>query len=116
MSMVSANGNVRCESLVDALRAEFGCILAQQILESEALDFLWDARLAEHYLGQHMDGGCDVGTSSLELSRIVILSRLQGRWNVALCLVDGDGSPVALLWKREFDRRDEAEFAFDRGR
>jgi hypothetical protein len=116
MTMVSANGNARCEGLVDALTAEFGCILAQQILESEALDFLWEARVGEHYLGQHVDGLCELDTVSVELSRIVILSNLQARWTVALCLVDGDGSPVDLLWKREFEGRDEAEFAFRRGR
>jgi hypothetical protein len=116
MTTVSANGNAQCEGLVDALTAEFGSILAQQILECEALDFLWDARLAEHYLGQHVGGSGDGETVSVELSRIVILSHLQGRWSVALCLVDGDGNPVDLLWRREFDRRDDAEFAFDRGR
>jgi hypothetical protein len=116
MATVSANGNARCEGLVDALTAEFGSILAQQILESEALDFLWDARLAEHYLGQHVGGLDGADAVSVELSRIVILGKIKARWTVALCLVDGDGCPVDLLWKREFDRRDDAEFAFQRGR
>ena len=116
MATVSASCNARCEGFLDALTAEFGSILAQQILESESLDFLWDARLAEHYLGQHVDGLRDIDDMSGELSRIVILSHLLGRWTVALCLVDGNGCPVDMLWKREFDRRDEAEFAFQRGR
>ena len=55
MTYVPAIGSGACEGLVDALRAEFGVVLAARILEAEELDFLWDARVSERYLGQHFD-------------------------------------------------------------
>ena len=57
MTMISAIANGRCEALVEGLRAEFGAILADRILEAEAADYLWEARLKERYLGQHVDVG-----------------------------------------------------------
>ena len=102
--------------LVDALRAEFGGILAERILEAEALDFLWDARVAERYLGQHAAREFNAEDARQELSRIVVLSDLAGRWHVAMCLVDGEGRAVELLWKRVFESLGEAEDAFSRAR
>ena len=114
MTTTYAMDNARCEKLVGALRAEFGAILAERILEAEAADFLWDARVKERYLGQHCetDFGCcdDAG----ELSRIVVLSFLAGHWHTGLCLVDGEGRALELLWKRSFECRADAEAAFDR--
>ena len=110
MTMISAIGTGGCEAIVDALQAEFGAILAARILEIEATDFLWDARLKERYLGQHF---C-LEDDAEDLSRVAILTVLAGRWHAALCLVDGEGRAVELLWKRSFDRPDEAEAAFDR--
>ena len=106
----SAIGNGRCDAAVEALRAEYGAILAERILEAEAVDFLWDARVRERYLGQHFS----LEDDAEELSRVAILSVLVGSWHAGLCLVDGEGSSVELLWKRSFDSRDEAEAAFDR--
>ena len=110
MTMISAMANGGCEAVVEALRAEFGVVLAARILEAEAMDFLWDARVKERYLGQHFS----LEEDDEEFSRIAILSFLVGRWHVALCLVDGEGSAVELLWKQGFDAPDEAEAAFDR--
>jgi hypothetical protein len=108
MNMMSA-GFSRCDVLVDAIRAEFGGILAERILEAEGLDFLWEARVSERYLGQHIGDGVDYEEQSRELSRIAVLGRFDGRWHVGTCLVDGEGAAVELLWKRKFERRQEAE-------
>lgn len=110
MTMISAISGRRCDAVVDALRAEFGAIMAARIMEAEATDFLWDARVRDRYLGQELRLDDDVE----ELSRIAILSVLAGRWHTALCLVDGCGRPVELLWKRCFDGPGDAEAAFDR--
>ncbi len=114
MTTISAIGNGRCEQVVEALRAEFGAMLAERILEAEAADFLWDARVKERYLGQHLDVDVGFGEDAEEHSRIMVLSHLAGRWHAGLCLVDGEGRAVELIWKRSFDGREPAEAAFDR--
>ena len=110
MTTISAIANVGCEAVVEALRAEFGGILAERIIEAEAADFLWDARVKERYLGQHFS----LEDHFEELSRVAILSALDGRWHAGLCLIDGEGKAVELLWKRSFDQQDEAQVAFER--
>ena len=75
MTMISALDRGACDGLVDALRAEFGAVLAARILEAEALDFLWESRLAERYCGQH--SGPDIefaDDGETELSRVAIVS------------------------------------------
>ena len=114
MTMISAISNRRFDMVADALRAEFGVVLAARIMEAEAADFLWDARLKERYLGQHLDVGLGDVLDEMELARIAILSFLGGRWHVAACLVDGEGMAADLLWKQSFDSLHEAEGAFDR--
>ena len=111
MTYVSAIGRGACEGIADALRAEFGAVLAARIIEAEALDFLWEARVAERYLGQHF-GDLDEGGG--ELSLIATMSLFDGAWHVALCLVDGDGEAVALLWRHRCAGREEAQAAFER--
>ena len=102
----------RCDALVEALRAEFGGILAERILEAEAVDFLWEARVRERYLGQHEASFLDDEECCDEVSRIAILSLVDGRWHVGMCLVNGDGSAVELVWKRHFSDAEEAEIAY----
>jgi hypothetical protein len=114
MTMISAIPNRRCDMVLDGLRAEFGAVLAAQIMETEAADFLWEARVKERYLGQHFDVGLGHDEEELELARIAVLSLLGGRWHVAACLVDGEGLAVDLFWKQVFDGLEEAEAAFDR--
>ncbi|MFN3727717.1 MAG: hypothetical protein ACK4SZ_15600 [Allosphingosinicella sp.] len=104
------------DAAIDALRAEFGAVLADRIIEAEALDFLWEARVRERYLGQQIGWHLDDEDASEELSRIAILSVLDGRWHVAMCLVDGEGAAVELLWKRQFQCLGEAEIALVRAR
>ena len=88
--------------------------MAERILEAEAADYLWEARLSERYLGQHVDVGFDHDEDERELSRVAILSFLGGRWHTACCIVDGEGAAVDLLWKLRFDDCVAAEAALDR--
>lgn len=104
-------GEGRCEAAIDSLRAEFGAVLAARIVEAEAADFLWEARVRERYLGQDFGCGDD---ADVELSRVGILSRLAGTWHVGACLADGDGRVVSLLWSARYERREDAEAAFER--
>ncbi len=115
MNMLTMMGR-GCDVAVDALRAEFGAVLAEQIIEAEALDFLWDARVRERYLGQHFSCDLDDDEASQELFRIAILSVLDGSWYAGMCLVDGEGVAVELLWKRVFQCCAEAEFELLRAR
>jgi hypothetical protein len=106
--------------LIEALRGDFGCAdisaLAERIFESEKVDFHWQARVREHYLGQYypLDFGDD--EAGEDISRIAILSFVAGRWHAGVCLVDGEGCAVDLVWLRSFDRRADAADAFDRAR
>jgi hypothetical protein len=113
MTTICAISNGR-EATVEALQAELGAVLAARIIEAEAADFLWDARVKERYLGQHFDVGFVSDADETELARVAILSFLGGSWHAGCCLVDGEGMPVDLLWKQLWGSRDEAEAAFER--
>ncbi len=112
MNIMSTFGMGRCETLVDALRAELGGIVAERVIEAEAADFLWESRLRERYLGQHFDAVGDDYGSSEDVSRIAFLSFLDGCWHAGICVVDGEGAAIELLWKRTFQGREEAEIEF----
>ena len=112
MNIISMNPMGRCDARIDALRAELGGILAERILEAEAANFLWDSRVVERYLGQHIDAIPDDESMSEDVSRVAVLSLLDGAWHAGICLVDGQGSAIDLLWNQTFDSRDEAEYAF----
>jgi hypothetical protein len=106
--------------LVEGLRMEFGGAdvgaLAERIFETEKADFHWQARVRERYLGQHLPlDFCDDDTGE-DVSRIAIMSFVAGRWHAGICLVDGEGCAVDLLWIRSFERQDEAAEMFDRAR
>jgi len=106
--------------LVEGLRQEFGCAdvgaLAEHIFESEKVDFHWQARVRERYLGQHLPADFCDGEAGEDISRIAVLSFVAGRWHAGLCLVDGEGCAVDLLWSRSFDDREAAAEAFVRAR
>src|SRR3546814_7092974 len=79
------------EALVAGLELEFGSgageALAHRFLDAEETNFRWDARVEERWLGAH--GGLD--DEDLELDRVAICGRLNGRWFCATMLVNGDG-------------------------
>lgn len=86
--------------LMAGLEIEFGSgaseALAHRFIEAEETDFLWDARLEERWTGSFES----VDDDDLELDRIAICGRLDGRWFAAVLLIDGDGIPHATLGKR----------------
>lgn len=84
-----------------------GEALAHHILEAEENDFLWDARDEERWLGYY-EG---LGGGDLELERIAIWGRLDGRWFMAIILVDGEGMPNGTIAKRICHSRDAARKA-----
>ena len=114
IAVISAEAIDGSNATFDALQAEFGAILAERIVEAEAVDFLWETRLRERYFGQHFATGIDGEEAAEEVSRVLILASLAGRWHVAMCLVNGEGDAVDLLWKQRFGSRIEAESAFAR--
>src|ERR1700754_3917671 len=106
MTMISALANGAVEARMTALEAEVGGILAGRIVEAEAVDFLWEARVRERYLGQHFDVCFPPDDEDMELSRIAVLSCFGGEWHAGVCLVDGEGLAVDLLWKQAFEARE----------
>ena len=115
MNMIYAISNRGCDPRVEDLRAGFGAILAERIIESEALDFIREGRIRERYLGLHVADFAEDEMSE-DVSRVAVLSSIGGRWYVGLCLVDGEGEAIDLLWKREFGGRSDAEIALERAR
>jgi hypothetical protein len=98
--------------LIAGLEIEFGRGaakgLAYHFLEAEEVDFHWDARISERWLGAY-DAQDD---DEMELDRIQILGRLDGRWFVATCIVDGDGNAHGMLGCRNFSSEIAARKAF----
>lgn len=99
-------------ALISGLEIEFGRgageALAHRFLEAEEVDFHWDARAQERWIGVY-HGDAEDG---VELDRIRIFGTLDGRWFVATMIVDGDGNAHGMMGKRSFKRRREAEEAF----
>jgi hypothetical protein len=100
-------------ALVSGLEIEFGTsagrALAERFLDAEEVDFHWDARGQERWLGSY-EGGFE--EQELELDRVAIQGRLDGKWFVATMIVDGDGHPHGMLGKHMFPTRKAAEEAY----
>jgi hypothetical protein len=88
--------------LMAGLEIEFGRgageALARRFLEAEEADFLWDARIEERWLGSYES----IDDDDLELDRIAICGRLDGKWFSATMLVDGDGQAHGMVGCRQF--------------
>lgn len=99
-------------ALVLGLEIEFGHgvgeALAHRFLEAEETDFLWDARNQERWIGAYES----IDDDGIDLDRVRIFGRLDGKWFVAVMIVDGDGSARGVIGKREFGRRKQALAAF----
>lgn len=109
---VFANAQVRSSNAqLEALKIQFGAVIASRIFEAEAVDFHWQARVRERYIGHYEDSACG---GEEELSRIAIVSELNDQWHAGVCLVDGDGEAEALLWLRTFSQLEEALDLFAR--
>lgn len=99
-------------TLVAGLETEFGRgageALAKRFLEAEESDFLWDARVSERWLGAYQAQD----EEGFELDRVAIIGRLDGRWFVAVSIVDGDGNAQGLMGRRSFRSERRAREAF----
>ncbi|WP_296615773.1 hypothetical protein [Sphingomonas sp.] len=95
-------------SLMAGLEVEFGHVagaaLAARFLAAEEVDFYWEARSDERWIGCYEQRDED----DVELDRVAILGTLAGRWFVATMIVDGDGNPRGMMGKRTFRRRSDA--------
>ena len=102
------------DRLVSGLQATFGRNaaegLARHFIEAEGADFYWEARDRERWLGAY---------ESLEeeaedaLDRVAVLGFLDGRYYVAVLLLEPAGGIDALLGLRQFEDRGEAERVFE---
>jgi hypothetical protein len=99
-------------ALVSGLELEFGRgageALAQRFLDAEDADYCWDARCEERWI----DAYDSIEDDDMELDRVRILGRLDGKWFVAVMIVDGDGNAHGMIGKRTFGRVGEARKAF----
>lgn len=99
-------------TLVAGLEIEFGRgageALATRFLEAEESDFLWEARVSERWLGAYPAHD----EEDIELDRVAITGRLDGRWFVAVSIVDGDGMAQGLMGRRNFRSERQAREAF----
>jgi len=99
-------------ALISGLEIEFGRgageALAHRFLEAEEVDFHWDARISERWIGSYER----IDDEEMELDRIRIFGRLDGKWFVAVMIVDGDGNAHGMMGKRIFGREREARAAF----
>src|SRR3546814_9812470 len=107
------SSDVCSSDLVSGLEIEFGRgageALAQRFLEAEEIDFHWDAREQERWIGTYESAGDE----DFELDRVAIVGRLDGQWFVAMMIVDGDGNAHGLMGKRIFRGQAQDQQAFD---
>jgi len=98
-------------TLVAGLEIEFGhgagMALAHRFIEAEESDFLWKARVQERWLGAYES----IDDEGLDLDRIAIFGRIEGRWFAAMMLVDGDGMAHGTIGRRDYRSRRLAQDA-----
>jgi len=99
-------------ALISGLELEFGRgageALAHRFLEAESIEFHWDGRVEERWIGSYPNDDED----GLELDRVKIVGHLDGDWYVATMIVDGDGNAHGMMGKRNFRNRAYALRAF----
>lgn len=78
--------------------------LARQFLAAEDVDFRWDARCDERWLGAYESAT----EEDFWLDRIAIYGQLDGEWFAAVILVDGEGEAHGMLGCRGFDSQQAA--------
>jgi hypothetical protein len=102
----------RFPKLREDLIAEFGKDGIESVIEkfiaAEQADFCWEGRFAEMDLGEFE--GLD--ELEQECRRVAILGYFQGGYHAAICIVDEEREPIALLRMQEFDSLECAEAAF----
>ncbi len=102
-------------ALVVGLERDFGRGaaegLARPFLEAEEVDFRWDARSEERWLGPYEDPD-DAG---FELDRVAICGCLDGDWFTAIMRADGEGNAPGMTGCRIARDRTEARDAMLHG-
>lgn len=101
-------------ALLNDLEIEFGTsevgAVAARFVDAERADFHWAARISERHLGHYESLDDD---EDREFERVAIIDRLNGRWYVATCIVDGDGAVQDLIGLRSFGSAVHAARAFE---
>jgi len=109
---ISCSSDRVMAALVAGLELEFGHgaaeALAERFIAAEECDFTWDARVEERWLGSYET----VGEDDFELDRVAMIGRMDGRWIVAVCIIDGDGSAHGMVGRRSFAKAQAARKAF----
>jgi hypothetical protein len=99
-------------ALVSGLELEFGRgageALAHRFLDAEEVDFHWDARIEERWIGAYESADMD----DVELDQVAVLGRFDGQWFVARLIVDGDGEAHGMISRRGFESIGAAREAF----
>lgn len=99
-------------ALIAGLEIEFGRgageALAERFLAAEESEFYWEARVEERWLGAY----ASVDEEDIELDWVAVMGRLDGRWFVAVCIVDGDEVAHGMMGRRAFGCEREAREAF----
>ncbi|WP_246623525.1 hypothetical protein [Sphingomonas colocasiae] len=113
---IAARSSGIVAALVHGLETEFGRgageALARRFLDAEEVDFCWDARVRERWLGAFEGAELD----GIELDRVAVLGVLDRRWFVAGIIVDGEGQAQGMIARRAFGGRRAAERAFANAR
>lgn len=114
MGMVQSIGTASdriLDRLVAGLELEFGRgvgeALARRFLDAEEVDFHWDARVLERWIGVYESAD----DKDFELDRIAICGRLDGEWFCATMLVDGEGQAHGMTGCRRFRSKTQARKA-----
>ena len=89
-------------ALVSGLEIEFGrgagTALAQRFLNAEEVDFHWDARCDERWIGAYKS----LEDDDVELDRIAIWGKFHGEYFTAIMIVDGDGIAQGMMGRCGF--------------
>lgn len=98
-------------TLVDGLELEFGRgageALAHRFLDAEKVDFHWDARVLERWIGAYESADDE----DFELDQIAICGRLNGEWFCATMLVDGEAQAHGMIGCRPYGAKTQARKA-----
>lgn len=106
---VSAVSDRVMAALIAGLEIEFGRGagegLARHFLAAEDVDFRWEGRVEERWIGAYESDDAD---DYYWLDRVAICGRIHRKWFAATMIVDGDGNAHGMLGCREFRSRKAA--------
>ena len=110
---ISHNVDRVMATLIAGLELEFGRGaaegLAQRFIDAEDIDFHWEARIEERWIGSYEAQNDD----AFDLDRVAIFGQIDGRWFAAICIVDGDGMAHGMMGRQVFSDVMAARNAFE---